>query len=169
MTNMELVLNMLAEVSSTEISKSSNSSGYDNVKSSVLKGGNVAKNAREQIEKETGKKIVTSNNNKDMSNVTLGTADKPVVMWKDYLELKDNGITIADTESAAIAYICKANNVECIVIKGISDFPKNESESTKEDSHEEQLNVFLTNIPIIMNDIVDNYLEFAIKNHFDYS
>ena len=106
---------------------------------------------------------------KDISNVKLGTADKPVVRWKDYLELKDNGITIADTESAAIAYICKANNVECIVIKGISDFPKNESESTKEDSHEEQLNVFLTNIPIIINDIVDNYLEFAIKNHFEYS
>lgn len=100
---------------------------------------------------------------------TLGTADKPVVMWKDYLELKDNNITIADTESAAIAYVCKANNVECVVIKGISDFPTNENESTKEDSHEEQLNVFLTNIPIIMNNIVDNYLEFAIKNHFDYS
>lgn len=30
-------------------------------------------------------------------------------------------------------------------------------------------NAFLTNIPIIMNDIVDNYLEFAIKNHFNYS
>ena len=37
-------------------------------------------------------------------------------------ELNNNNITIADTESAAIAYICKANNVECMVIKGISDF-----------------------------------------------
>ncbi len=111
-------------------------------------------------------------NMSEYSNVktgTLGTADKPVVMWKDYMELRDNNITIADTESAAIAYICKANNVECVVIKGISDFPTNENESNKEDSHEGQLNVFLTNIPIIMNDIVDNYLEFAIKNHFDYS
>ncbi len=111
----------------------------------------------------------------DMSNYsnvntgTLGTADKPVVMWKDYLELKENNITIADTESSAIAYVCKANNVECVVIKGISDFPTNENESTKEYSHEEQLNVFLTNIPIIMNIIIDNYLEFAIKNHFNYS
>lgn len=99
----------------------------------------------------------------------LGTADKPVVMWKDYLELKENNITIADTESSAIAYICKANNVECIVIKGISDFPTNENESIKENSHEGQLNVFLTNTPIIMNNIIDNYLEFAIKNHFEYS
>ena len=110
----------------------------------------------------------------DMSNYnnlnigTLGTADKPVVMWKDYLELKENNIKVADTESAAIAYICKANNVECVVIKGISDFPTNENESTKEDSHAGQLNVFLTNIPIIMNNIIDNYLEFAIKNHFNY-
>ena len=44
-----------------------------------------------------------------------------------------------------------------------------ENESTKEYSHEEQLNVFLTNIPIIMNIIIDNYLEFAIKNHFNYT
>jgi len=100
---------------------------------------------------------------------TLGTADKPVVMWNDYIELKNNGITIADTESAAIAYICKANDVECIVIKGISDFPTNENETSKEESHEGQLNVFLTNIPIIMNNILDNYLEFAIKSHISYS
>lgn len=105
----------------------------------------------------------------DINTGVLGTADKPVVMWKDYLELKDNNITIADTESAAIAYICRANDVECVVIKGISDFPTNEMESTKEDSHEEQLNIFLSNIPIIMNNIIDNYLEFAIKNSFDYS
>ena len=69
MTNMELVLNMLAEVSSTEISKSSNNSGYDNVKGSVIKGGNIAKNAKEQIENETGKKIVTSRNNKDIKQI----------------------------------------------------------------------------------------------------
>lgn len=100
---------------------------------------------------------------------TLGTADKPVVMWNDYIELKNNDITIADTESAAIAYICRANNVECMVIKGISDFPTNESETSKEESYEGQLNVFLTNIPIIMNNILDNYLEFAIKNHINYS
>lgn len=69
MTNMELVLNMLAEVSSTEISKSSKNSGYNNVKDSVIKGGNVAKNAKEQIEKETGKKIVTETNNKNIKKI----------------------------------------------------------------------------------------------------
>ena len=69
MTNMELVLNMLAEVSSTEISKSSNESGYNSVKDSIVKGGNVAKTAKEQIEKETGRKIVSSYNNKNIKQI----------------------------------------------------------------------------------------------------
>ncbi len=89
---------------------------------------------------------------------TIGTADKAVVMWKDYLELKENRITVADTESAAIAYVCKANNVECIIIKGISDFPTNEKES-----EEKQLNSFLTNVPIIMNKIIDDYLPLILE------
>lgn len=69
MTNMELVLNMLAEVSSTEISKSSNESGYNSVKDSIVKGGSVAKTAKEQIEKETGKKIISSYNNKNIKQI----------------------------------------------------------------------------------------------------
>ena len=61
MTNMELVLNMLAETSSTEISKSKSERGIDNAKDSVIKGGNIAKIAKEQLEKETGKNIITDN------------------------------------------------------------------------------------------------------------
>ena len=102
--------------------------------------------------------------NLDVHTGTIGTADKAVVMWKDYLELKENGITIADTESAAIAYICKANNVECIIIKGISDFPTNEQEN----SNGEQLNSFLINVPIIMNKIIDEYLSLALKSNVKY-
>ena len=60
---------MLAEVSSTEISKSSKYKGYNNVKNSILKGGNIAKNAKEQIEKETGKRIVTSANHKNVKQI----------------------------------------------------------------------------------------------------
>ncbi len=104
----------------------------------------------------------------DVLTGTIGTADKAVVMWKDYLELKENEITIADTESAAIAYVCKANNVECIIIKGISDFPINEQKTSKEDTHEEQLNTFLTNVPIIMNKIVDEYLPLALQSSVKY-
>ena len=64
MTNLELVLNMLAETSSTEISKSKNKEGMEEARDSVIKGGNIAKIAKEQLEKETGKKIVSSNNAK---------------------------------------------------------------------------------------------------------
>ena len=69
MTNMELVLNMLAEVSSTEISKSNELKSKNNAKKSVIKGGTIAKNAREQIEEETGQKIVTSKNNKNLKQI----------------------------------------------------------------------------------------------------
>ena len=62
MTNMELVLNMLAETSSTEISKSTNAQGFKGAESSVIKGGNIAKMAKEQLEKETGKKIISDKN-----------------------------------------------------------------------------------------------------------
>ena len=70
MTNMELVLNMLAEVTSTEISKSSDIKDKENAKSSVIRGGTIAKNTRKQIEIETGKKIVTSKNNKNIKKIS---------------------------------------------------------------------------------------------------
>lgn len=66
MTNMELVLNMLAETSSTEISKSTNEKGIKGAEKSVIKGGNIAKLAREQLEKETGKKVISNKNAKEI-------------------------------------------------------------------------------------------------------
>lgn len=102
--------------------------------------------------------IDLSSLNFEFNTGILGTADKPLVMWNDYLILKDNNITIVDTEAAGIAYVCKMNNVKILIIKGISDFPTNENESTKELSHEEQYNIFIKNIPIIMNKIFNDYL-----------
>ena len=99
---------------------------------------------------------------------TLATADKPVVTWKDYEELKENDITIADMEAAAISYICRANDVECVVVKGISDFPIDENMTSKEESYNEQFDIYMKNTPIVLNNIIDNYLEFAIKNSFKY-
>ena len=66
MTNMELVLNMLAETSSTEISKSKNCKGFKEAEDSVKKGGNIAKLAKEQLEKETGKKVISDKNAKEI-------------------------------------------------------------------------------------------------------
>ncbi len=94
---------------------------------------------------------------------TIGTADKPLVMWDDYLILKENNITIVDTEAAGIAYVCKMNNVDVLILKGISDFPTDENLTTREASYEEQYNLFVKNIPIIMNKIFDEYIEKVIN------
>ena len=75
------------------------------------------------------------------------------------MNIKENGVTVADMESASIAYICKLNKVECIVIKGISDFPLDEKMYNKKDLKKQQTNLYAKNTPIIMENIVENYLE----------
>ena len=69
MSNMELVLNMLAEVSTTEISKQKNPTNIEDNINIAKQGGQVAKEARENIEKQTGKNIVTSQNAKDFKQI----------------------------------------------------------------------------------------------------
>ena len=64
MTNQELVLNMLAELSTTDISKARNPQTFDNHIDVACRGGNIAKEAREKLELETGKKIVSPLNAK---------------------------------------------------------------------------------------------------------
>jgi hypothetical protein len=62
MTNLELVLNMLAEASTTEISKDKKPDTFEENKVVARKGGKVAKAARLQLENTTGKKVVTRQN-----------------------------------------------------------------------------------------------------------
>jgi hypothetical protein len=64
MTNLELVLNMLAEATTTEISKENNPKTFEDNKRIAKKGGEIAGDTRKQIEKQTGKKIVSSQNAK---------------------------------------------------------------------------------------------------------
>ena len=66
MTNLELVLNMLAEASTTEISKKQNPRGLERNKKVARKGGRVAKKARVEIEKQTGESVVISKNAKKL-------------------------------------------------------------------------------------------------------
>ena len=68
MSNLELVLNMLAEASTTEISKEKQPVGLTENKDIARKGGNAAKQARLEIEKQTGKQIVSSKNSKRLSD-----------------------------------------------------------------------------------------------------
>lgn len=59
MTNLELVLNMLAEATTTEISKEKQPENFAQNKKIAKKGGEIAGNTRKEIEKETGEKIVS--------------------------------------------------------------------------------------------------------------
>jgi len=68
MTNLELVLNMLAEASTTEISKKQKPKGLVENKKVAQKGGNVAKQARVSLEKQTGKSVISPKNAKELKN-----------------------------------------------------------------------------------------------------
>ena len=64
MTNTELILNMLAEASTKDISSVTNPKNLDESKKVARQGGNVAKVARKELESKTGKKVVSSSNAK---------------------------------------------------------------------------------------------------------
>ncbi len=62
MSNLELVLTMLAETATTEISKKEQPKGLDPSKKVAHRGGKIAGNAREQIELETGSPVISHEN-----------------------------------------------------------------------------------------------------------
>lgn len=66
MTNKELVLNMLAEISTKEISENSTPENFDDHKEIAAQGGEVAKNARLELERKTGKSVISPLNAKDI-------------------------------------------------------------------------------------------------------
>lgn len=72
MTNTELILNMLAEASTKDISQATNPKDFEESKKVARQGGNVAKVALKELESKTGKKVVSPLNAK----VVLGI-DKP--------------------------------------------------------------------------------------------
>src|SRR3989338_5643842 len=65
MTNLELVLNMLAETTTTEISRKEKPKTLHESKQIAVKGGTIAGNTRKDIEKQLGESIITSMNAKD--------------------------------------------------------------------------------------------------------
>ena len=65
MTNTELILNMLAEASTKDISVATNPKDFEASKKVAKQGGNVAKVARQELEAKTGKKVVTALNAND--------------------------------------------------------------------------------------------------------
>ena len=62
MTNIELVLNMLAETATTEIHKKENSKGILKLKADAKTGGDIAGGARKKLEKRLGRSVITKQN-----------------------------------------------------------------------------------------------------------
>ncbi len=69
MTNTELILNMLAEASTKDISQATNPKDFDESKKVAQQGGNVAKVALKELESKTGKKVVSSLNAKSVLGI----------------------------------------------------------------------------------------------------
>lgn len=75
MTNKELVLNMLAELSTKEISEVQNPESFDGHIDVAKQGGTIALNARLELEKKTGKSVVTPLNAKDVLGLQSGEVE----------------------------------------------------------------------------------------------
>jgi hypothetical protein len=75
MTNLELILNMLAEASTTEISKKENPKGLSANMKVAREGAGVAGDARRKIEAKVGKSIISKQNAKELKKITTKSSD----------------------------------------------------------------------------------------------
>ena len=67
MTDLELIFSMLGEASTTAIVKTKNPIGFVENKKVAKQGGDVAGNARKELEQKTGKQVVSKENYKELS------------------------------------------------------------------------------------------------------
>ena len=71
MSDLELVLNMLAEATTTELSKTTNPQTFKENVEIAKQGGNVAGNARKEIEEKSGRPVITSKNAAELNQVVV--------------------------------------------------------------------------------------------------
>lgn len=76
MNDLELIFSMLGEASTTEIARNKNAQGFPQNKQAALEGGTVAGNARKELEKKSGRKVVTSQNYKSLTEKQKRMIDK---------------------------------------------------------------------------------------------
>lgn len=69
MSDLELIFNMLGEAATTEITRNRNAQGFIENKDTAQRGGKIAGDARKKLEKESGRKVVTSENYLDQPEV----------------------------------------------------------------------------------------------------
>jgi len=75
MSTTELILNMLAETATKDIANASNPYGLEENKKVAKRGGNVAKVARDTLERETGKSVITTKNAIDFGRLINDVAE----------------------------------------------------------------------------------------------
>ena len=83
MTTLEIVLNMLAEATTTELTKTTNPQGLEENKKVAKEGGSIAGNARKEIEQKTGKPVITSKNAVDLSRLIEDVVKEPLDKKQD--------------------------------------------------------------------------------------
>lgn len=76
MSTLELVLNMLAEATTTELSKTHEPQGLAENQSIARQGGQIAGNARKEIEENTGRPVITSKNAAELNSVVTKLIEK---------------------------------------------------------------------------------------------
>ena len=86
MSDTELVLNMLAEVSTTEISKAEKPKTFEENRMAAKKGGNIAGNARRGLEQELGESVITSKNAAQLNEVVTNMIESVVSAEEDDIE-----------------------------------------------------------------------------------
>ena len=76
MTDLELIFTMLGEASTTEIARTKNAQGFPQNKKAAKEGGSVAGKARKDLEKKSGRKVVTNQNYKALTEKQKKQIDK---------------------------------------------------------------------------------------------
>jgi DNA-damage-inducible protein D len=71
MTDLELIFNMLGEAATKEIAQKRDVHGFDPNKKAAIDGGTVAGNARKDLEKKSGRKVVSAVNYKSLPEKKL--------------------------------------------------------------------------------------------------
>jgi hypothetical protein len=68
MSDLELIFTMLGEASTTEIAKNKNAQGFVENQKAAKAGGKIAGNARKELEKKSGAKVISKQNYKNLDN-----------------------------------------------------------------------------------------------------
>ena len=82
MSTAEIILNMLAEVSTAEISRAESPKTFEENKRVAKSGGEVAGNARRDIESRTGKSVITSKNASELNTAVVDMIESSAQLGK---------------------------------------------------------------------------------------